>query len=122
MDTRAPRPDRRRRPRKAASRGGPDQVWLKERLETLRRETQGDDPAFRLAAVDLFRTVLDGGRAEAQKTLEEGGSGRSCAERLSDLEDQLIRALHDMARRLVHPGLEASARLTIIAVGGDGRG
>jgi [protein-PII] uridylyltransferase len=122
MDTKAALAERRRRPRQAASRGGLDQVWLQERLETIRRETQGDDPAFRLAAVDLFRSVLDEGRAEARQTLEEGGSGRSCAERLSDLEDQLIRALHDMARRFVHPGIEASARLTIIAVGGYGRG
>ena len=122
MDTKAALAERRRRPRQAASRGGLDQVWLQERLETIRRETQGDDPAFRLAAVDLFRTVLDEGRAEARQTLEEGGSGRGCAERLSDLEDQLIRALHDMARRFVHPGIEASARLTILAVGGYGRG
>jgi len=122
MDTKAALAERRRRPRQAASRGGLDQVWLQERLETIRRETQGDDPAFRLAAVDLFRTVLDEGRAEARQTLEEGGSGRSCAERLSDLEDQLIRALHDMARRFLHPGIEASARLTILAVGGYGRG
>ena len=110
MDTKAALAERRRRPRQAASRGGMDQVWLQDRLETIRRETQGDDPAFRLAAVDLFRTVLDEGRSEARQTLEEGGSGRSCTKRLSDLEDQLIRALHDMARRFVHPGIEASAR------------
>jgi [protein-PII] uridylyltransferase len=110
------------RPREPASREGLDRVWLEERLESIRRETEGDDPAFRLAAVDLFRTVLDRGRAEARKMLEEGGSGRGCAEQLSDLEDQLIRALHKMARRYVHPGIAASARLTIVAVGGYGRG
>src|SRR3984885_5990863 len=122
MDTKAALAERRRRPRQAASRGGMDQVWLRERLEPIRRETHGDDPAFRLAAGALFSNLLDEGRAEARQTLEEGGSGRSCVERLSDLEDQLIRALHDMARRFVHPGIEASARLTIIAVGGYGRG
>src|SRR5271156_789292 len=109
-------------PREPASREGLDRVWLEERLDSIRRETQGDDRAFRVSAVDLFRSVLEQGRVEARKMLEQGGSGRGCAERLSDLEDQLVGALHDMARRHIHPGIVASARLTILAVGGYGRG
>src|ERR1700679_2111856 len=109
-------------PREPDSREHLDRVWLEERLESIRRETEGDDPTFRLAAVDLFRAVLEQGRAEARKTLEEGGSGQGCAQQLSHLEDQLIRALPDMARRYVHPGIGASARLTIVAVGGYSRG
>src|SRR5580658_7497843 len=99
MDTKAA-PGESREP--ASREGSLDRLWLEERLESISRDTQGDDPAFRLAAVDLFRTALEQGRAEARKLLEEGGSGQDCAEQLSHLEDQLIRALHDMARRYVH--------------------
>jgi len=119
MDTKAAASESQREP---ASRERLDRAWLEERLASVRRETQGDDAAFRLAAVDLFRTMLEQGRAEARKRLEEGGSGQACAEQMSDLEDELIRALHDMARRYVHPGIAASAQLTIVAVGGYGRG
>jgi [protein-PII] uridylyltransferase len=63
---------------------------------------------------------LEQGRAEARRALDEGGSGRGCAQQLSDLEDQAIRVLHDLARR--HADRVGAARLSIIAVGGYGRG
>ena len=122
METKAAPSERRRRLRQVASRRGVDRIRLDERLDVIRRETNGDERAFRLAAVDLFRTVLEEGWAEARQALESGGSGRACAERLSDLEDQLIRALHDMARRHVRPEVAATTRPTIVAVGGYGRG
>ena len=112
----------RRRPRQAVSRGGVDRVWLDQRLETILIETRGDLAAFRSAAVDLFRAVLERGRAEARLALDEGGGGCSCAERLSDLEDELIRALYIMARRNVLGGESRAEPPTVVAVGGYGRG
>jgi [protein-PII] uridylyltransferase len=114
--------ERLRRTRHAAPRGGFDKARLEERLDAARLETRGDDAAFRLAAVEVFRAALDGGRAEARQALEEGGSGRTCAERLGDIEDHLIRALHETARRHLHPDVPNSNRLAIVAVGGYGRG
>jgi len=114
--------ERRKKARSSSTRGVLDRAGLEEALERARGESKGDDAAFRLAAVDLFRGALEQGRAEARRILEDGGKGRACAERLSDLEDQLIRALHEMARRFVHPEVSISAKLAIIAVGGYGRG
>ena len=102
--------------------GGFDRAGLDERLEALRRRFPADDVGFRREAVDVLRETLDKGRAEARSALEEGGGGRACAGRLSDIEDELIRAIHDMAARFLHPGIAASSRLTIAAVGGYGRG
>ena len=113
---------RARRPRAAAPKGGFDRARLDDQLEALRRETPQDDAAFRRDAVELFRQRLEGCRAEARRALEDGGTGRACAARLSDHEDNLIRAIHDWAARYFHPGLPTSARPTIVAVGGYGRG
>jgi [protein-PII] uridylyltransferase len=41
---------------------------------------------------------------------------------LSEVEDQMIRALHAMAKTHLHPELASQARVTIVAVGGYGRG
>ncbi len=91
-------------------------------MEALRLETPDDDAAFRHGAVELFRERLEECRAETRRAFEDGGTGRVCAARLSDLEDHLICAIHDWAARYFHPGLPAAARPTIVAVGGYGRG
>jgi [protein-PII] uridylyltransferase len=109
------------RRRHASPNGGFDRAKVDERLEALRRR-QPDDAAFRREAVDLFREVLEEGRADARFELEEGGTGRACATRLSGLEDELIRAIHDMAVRYLHAGAARPGSLTIAAVGGYGRG
>ena len=98
-----------------------DRAEIEARLARLAAETEGDEAAFRRGAVEAFREALEGGRAEAQRALEDGGRGRACAKALSELEDELIRAIHDMAVGRLG-GEQAAARLTIIAVGGYGRG
>ncbi len=122
MDTSLPAARPARRPRAASPKGGFDRAGLDERLEALRRDPLTDDAAFRREAVALFGERLEQGRAAARSALAEGGKGRACAARLSECEDNLIRAIHDWAARYVHPGLPASARPTIAAVGGYGRG
>jgi [protein-PII] uridylyltransferase len=111
-----------RRPRAASPKGGFDRARLDEQLAALRRDPPLDDATLRREAAALFGERLEQGRDAARRALEEGGKGRACATRLSDLEDNLIRAIHDWAARDVHPGLPASARPTIVAVGGYGRG
>jgi [protein-PII] uridylyltransferase len=114
-------------PRARRSRGAPssliDRDEIDARLERLRAETKGDETAFRRGAVEAFAAALEAGRAEARRALEAGGRGRACASALSDLEDEIIRAVHDMAARLASPdGAATAKRPTILAVGGYGRG
>ena len=52
----------------------------------------------------LSRAALEEGRAEARRVLEEGGKGLACAARISDLEDEIIGAIHDLALRVVRSG------------------
>ncbi len=114
--------ERSRRQRSSAPRRGFDRARLDRRLEAARRDLGADLAAFRAAAVEIFRDALEPARDEVRRALEEDGKGRACAERLSEIEDQMIRALHAMARRHCHPEFSATARVTIVAVGGYGRG
>src|ERR671936_476263 len=52
------------------------------------------------------------------------GGGTACAQRLSHLMDEVIRALYDFATTHVYRSTNPSAaeRMTIVAVGGYGRG
>jgi [protein-PII] uridylyltransferase len=100
-----------------------DRDAIDAKLERRRAKHKNDEAAFRRAAVAVFAAALEAGRAEAQRGLEDGGGGRACARALSDLEDEMIRAVHDMAVRLAQPEGAAKAKgLTILAVGGYGRG
>jgi [protein-PII] uridylyltransferase len=114
-------------PRARRSRSAPADLFDREaidaKLERRRAKHKNDEAAFRRAAVAVFAAALEDGRAEAQRALEDGGGGRACARALSDLEDEMIRAVHDMAVRLAQPEGSAEAKgLTILAVGGYGRG
>lgn len=88
------------------------------------RERLADDEGFRQTAVGLLVAALEEGRAEARRLLEDGGKGLACAARISDLEDDIIVAVHGLALRLVDRALSSAAagRMTIAAVGGYGRG
>ena len=80
--------------------------------------------AARPQIVDEFRAALEDGRAFARRALESGGKGLACARFLSDLEDELIRAVYRYVTRYVHVAANPSfaETLTIVAVGGYGRG
>ena len=82
-----------------------------------------DDMAFRLAAIEIFRTAFVTALADIRDGLENNGRGLVCATRISHLEDELIRAIHDYAITHVHPAPNATTeQVSIIAVGGYGRG
>ncbi|HKT85678.1 MAG TPA: [protein-PII] uridylyltransferase [Novosphingobium sp.] len=75
--------------------------------------------------VDALRQALDTGRAEVARRLKEKPSaGHDIAEAQAFLVDQLIRVIHDHVVDNVYPVSNRSRgeRLTIMAVGGYGRG
>ncbi len=75
--------------------------------------------------VELLRAALASGRAEiAQRLLARPSAGHDCAEAQAFLVDQLVRTIHDHVIADVYPSHNRTAgeRLTIMAVGGYGRG
>ncbi len=96
---------------------------LAERIATL-CEAAPKPEATRAEVLELLRAALDQGRALARAELEAGGKGLACARFLSQLEDELIRASYDYVVRYVYVAEKPtlSERLTIVAVGGYGRG
>ena len=81
--------------------------------------------AARKQVVELLRGALDRGRAEIARRLEARPSaGRDCAEEQAFLVDQLVRLIHDHVCEHLYPVANRSSgeRLSIMAVGGYGRG
>ena len=95
-------------------------------LSALTREAGGGGAAssVRMLALQLFKERLAEGRARAEALLAADGGGWACAARLSHLMDELIKALYDFAVTHVHPPEKpvAPGRMTVVAVGGYGRG
>ncbi|WP_296679702.1 [protein-PII] uridylyltransferase [Novosphingobium sp.] len=86
---------------------------------------QAGTAGARPQVVELLRAALAGGRAEiAGRLLEKPSTGHDCAEAQAFLIDQLVRVIHDHVIRDVYPSNNRSTgeRLTIMAVGGYGRG
>ncbi len=82
-------------------------------------------PAARPRVVELLRGALDQGREEiARRLVDKPTAGHDCAEAQSFLVDQLIRIIHDHVVGDVYRASNRSSgeRLTIMAVGGYGRG
>ena len=107
-------------------RSGPlvERDLITAQIKKLSQEFTRDDPNFRKALVDLLRQTLAQGHQEARSRLEAQGRGLDCARWLSELEDDLIRIIHDYVITYVYPSDNPSSgeRLSIIAVGGYGRG
>ncbi|WP_103729041.1 [protein-PII] uridylyltransferase [Novosphingobium sp. HII-3] len=79
----------------------------------------------RRAIVELLRGALEDGREEiARRLVEKPSAGHEVAEAQAFLTDQLIRVVHDHVVANVYPASNRSKgeRLTIMAVGGYGRG
>ena len=99
---------------------------LRQKLSDLTKGTDGDgsDNSIRKDALALLKEASKSGREKVESLLIEDGSGTACANRLSLLQDDIIRCIYDFA--IVHvfraSNLSAGERMAIIAVGGYGRG
>ena len=68
--------------------------------------------------IERFRRALEDGRAVARAELETGGGGCECTQALSNLQDNLIGAIHEYVVRYLHPPASPADReqMTIAAV------
>ncbi|CAN5558498.1 [protein-PII] uridylyltransferase [soil metagenome] len=82
-----------------------------------------DDKA-RNNAVAILKDALALARTEAERRLLADGHGTRCAEALSQAQDEMIRVLFDFAVTRLYPvhNPSESERMSVVAVGGYGRG
>lgn len=101
-----------------------DRRALAGRLDEIAAQ-DADAGVRRRALVALLKAALDGGRAEIRRRLvEHPSAGRDAAQATAFLIDQVIRLSHDFTVEHLYPAGNRSAgeRITLIAVGGYGRG
>jgi len=97
---------------------------LREGIDRLADAHGLDGPGFRPALIAMLKDAVAAWRAQAERQLLADGHGTRCAKFLSDCQDALIRALYDFASKRVYAAVNPSTseRLSIVAVGGYGRG
>lgn len=101
-----------------------DSAELRRRLTALVSDgSDGGNPQVRAKVLAILKDVRLETRALVQKLLLEDKRGVLCAERLSHVQDELIRVIYDFAVTHVYPVKNPSSaeRMTVTAVGGYGR-
>lgn len=84
-----------------------------------------DPSALRGASTPILRAALDDGRGEIARRLEVAPQrGSEAASAYAFLTDQILRLIHDFTVERLYPinNRSAAERLTLMAVGGYGRG
>jgi [protein-PII] uridylyltransferase len=82
------------------------------------------DRELRSAVAQRLKAALIDGRAEAERLLMGDRRGRLCTERLSLMQDEIIRVLYEFAGKYLYPSDNPSEaeRMAVVATGGYGRG
>src|SRR5471030_1244923 len=93
-------------------------------VDELAAKHHGREDVFRSALAQLLMAEIIEARAVAQALLLKDRHGRRCAERLSFVQDEIIRILYAAAtRHLYHSPMPSGAeRMAVVATGGYGRG
>ncbi len=81
--------------------------------------SKGPPEALRARLTAVMKSALEAGRAEIRRRFEAGASGTEVVRANAYLVDQVLRMIHEVAESAV---AGAPARLSVIAVGGYGRG
>lgn len=101
-----------------------DGVRLRAQLATAALDTIGDEAERRRRALEILKAALFRGRMIAKERLESGAGGLETARLLSAVTDEVVRALYDFTTghvfRVRNP--TKGERLSLLAVGGYGRG
>ncbi|MEM6666886.1 MAG: [protein-PII] uridylyltransferase [Pseudomonadota bacterium] len=97
---------------------------IRAQLTALHGEIGHDASALNAAVLSLLKDAVKHARSAIETRLSEDGKGLKCAARLSAVQDELIRVAYDFAVTHVYPVRNRSTaeHLTIVAVGGYGRG
>jgi [protein-PII] uridylyltransferase len=101
-----------------------DAVAIAAELERLAEVHAGNELELRLAVSRRLRAELARGRAEIERLLLADRHGRRCAERLSAMQDEIVRVLFEFAIKHLYPAQNPSEaeRMAVVATGGYGRG
>jgi [protein-PII] uridylyltransferase len=97
---------------------------VKEELEQLRKDFTGREADMRVEFAQRLKRILIEGRKRAEEMLLEDGGGNACAERLSNQMDAIIGLAYEFATGVLYRSSNPSAseRMSVVAVGGYGRG
>jgi [protein-PII] uridylyltransferase len=103
-----------------------DAEALRHRLTALTAGTDGDGSGMEVRGKVLaeLKTVMRDARAVVEERLFADGGGTLCAQRLSHVQDEILRVIYDFAIHHVYRVKNPSSaeRMSIVAVGGYGRG
>ena len=92
-------------------------------LARLADEYAGREREMRTAVAQHLKAALAQGRKAAEQMLLKDRHGRTCAERLCHMQDEIIRMLYDLVSKLYSSSTPSdSERMTVVATGGYGRG
>ncbi|WP_340266383.1 [protein-PII] uridylyltransferase [Sphingobium mellinum] len=102
-----------------------DRRAVSDRINALAQDHRGDPMKLRGRIVGELKSALDDGRMEVERRLEAKPTrGRETVTAFAFLIDQLLRLLYDATTHHLYPASNRSTgeRITLIAVGGYGRG
>jgi len=93
-------------------------------LKALAEGYAGRERELRSAVAQRLKAALARARAQAEQLLLEDRHGRRCAERLCEMQDEIIRILFDFAAGELYPSRAPSQaeHMALVATGGYGRG
>jgi [protein-PII] uridylyltransferase len=101
-----------------------DAERLRVQLTTAALDAIGDEAEQRRRALEVLRAALFRGRMIAKERLEEGAGGIETVRLLAAITDEVIQALYDFTTVHIFRARNPTEgeRLTVMAVGGYGRG
>ena len=102
----------------------PSSEEITDRLSALAAEAEHDGLRARAGMLSYLKSVQGGGREAIEQALLRDGKGLRCANRLSQLQDNILRGLFAVAAGQLYRAVNPSSaeQLSIVAVGGYGRG